>query len=176
MYDFYTIILYGIMLNLCQSWLLKLDIACHCSLFGSFGKYRNRTESTDTEFPRYRVSAGTDRYRLTEEPNLYGYRRTEPIGSVLPNAQGDSQRTPCSNTGHEVPGPRVVSQCARSRRRRGEGADPRPDPYTGRDTSEHEVKRTQSKSRLAGSQIAVRLTRACSFFYHFTPARAGLSG
>ena len=89
MYDFYTIILYGIMLNLCQSWLLKLDIACHCSLFGSFGKYRNRTESTDTEFPRYRVSAGTDRYRLTEEPNLYGYRRTEPIGSVLPNAQGD---------------------------------------------------------------------------------------
>jgi len=89
MYDFYTIILYGIMLNLCQSWLLKLDIACHCSLFGSFGKYRNRTESTDTEFPRYRVSAGTDRYRLTEEPNLYGYRRTEPIGSVLPNAQGE---------------------------------------------------------------------------------------
>ena len=81
MYDFYTIILYGIMLNLCQSWLLKLDIACHCSLFGSFGKYRNRTESTDTEFPRYRVSTGTDRYRLTEEPNLYGYRRTEPIGS-----------------------------------------------------------------------------------------------
>ena len=73
MYDFYTIILYGIMLNLCQSWLLKLDIACHCSLFGSFGKYRNRTESTDTEFPRYRVSAGPDRYRLTEEPNLYGY-------------------------------------------------------------------------------------------------------
>jgi len=77
------------MLNLCQSWLLKLDIACHCSLFGSFGKYQNRTESTDTEFPRYRVSAGTDRYRLTEEPNLYGYRRTEPIGSVLPNAQGE---------------------------------------------------------------------------------------
>ena len=89
MYDFYTIILYGIMLNLCQSWLLKLDIACHCSLFGSFGKYRNRTESTDTEFLRYRVSAGTDRYRLTEEQNLYGYRRTEPIDSVLPNAQGD---------------------------------------------------------------------------------------
>jgi len=82
------------MLNLCQSWLLKLDIACHCSLFGSFGKYRNRTESTDTEFPRYRVSAGTDRYRLTEEPNLYGYRRTEPIGSVLPNAQGDLRHTP----------------------------------------------------------------------------------
>ena len=75
MYDFYTIILYGIMLNLCQSWLLKLDIACHCSLFGSFGKYRNRTESTDTEFPRYRVSTGTDRYQLTEEPNL---SRTEP--------------------------------------------------------------------------------------------------
>jgi len=96
MYDFYTIILYGIMLNLCQSWLLKLDIACHCSLFGSFGKYRNRTESTDTEFPRYRVSTGTDRYRLTEKPNLYGYRRTEPIGSVLPNAQGDRLQRTCA--------------------------------------------------------------------------------
>ena len=105
MYDFYTIILYGIMLNLCQSWLLKLDIACHCSLFGSFGKYRNRTESTDTEFPWYRVSAGTDRYRLTEEPNLYGYRRTEPIGSVLPNAQGElrSRMPPHRKTAARTP-------------------------------------------------------------------------
>jgi hypothetical protein len=42
-----------------------------------FGKYRNRTEFTDTEHHRYRVSLGTDRYRFlrnriypsTGEPN-----------------------------------------------------------------------------------------------------------
>ena len=95
------------------------------------------------------------------------------LSSILPmRAWGGSQRTPCSNTGHEVPGPRVVSQCARSRRRRGEGADPRPDPYTGRDTSEHEVKRTHSPN--LGS-LARRLqcgSRAHAPFFTISPPRA----
>jgi hypothetical protein len=52
-----------------------------------FGKYRNRTEFTDTEFPRYRVSLGTDRYQFPEEPNLHRYRRTEPNRTEVPNAQ-----------------------------------------------------------------------------------------
>jgi hypothetical protein len=54
-----------------------------------FGKYRNRTEFTDTEFPRYRVSLGTDRYQFPEEPNLHRYRRTEPNRTEVPNAQGE---------------------------------------------------------------------------------------
>jgi hypothetical protein len=57
-------------------------------MFGSFGKYRNRTERIDTELARYRIFLGTDRYQFSQEPNLSGYRGTEPIGSVLPNAQG----------------------------------------------------------------------------------------
>jgi len=60
--------------------------------FGSFGKYRNRTERTDTELRRYRIFCGTDRYRFSLEPNLPRYRGTEPIGSVVPNAQSDLSR------------------------------------------------------------------------------------
>jgi hypothetical protein len=43
------------------------------SLFGSFGKYRNRTERTDTDFLRYRGFSRTDRYLLRQEPNLCKY-------------------------------------------------------------------------------------------------------
>jgi hypothetical protein len=59
-------------------------------LFGIFGIYRYRTENTDTELPRYRIFFGTDRYLFRLEPNLPQYRSTEPIGSVIPNAQGGS--------------------------------------------------------------------------------------
>jgi hypothetical protein len=54
-----------------------------------FGKYRNRTESTKTEFPRFRFLKEIDRYLFSKEPNFCGNRSTEPIGSVLPNAQAD---------------------------------------------------------------------------------------
>ena len=68
---------------------IKLDVTCSSNMFGSFGKYRNRTERTDTELARYRIFSGTDRYQFSHEPNLYEYRGTEPIVSVLPNAQGE---------------------------------------------------------------------------------------
>ena len=34
---------------------IKLDVTCCSNKFGSFGKYRNRTERTDTELARYRI-------------------------------------------------------------------------------------------------------------------------
>ena len=40
----------------------KLDVTCCSNMFGSFGKYRNRTKRTDTELARYRIFLGTDRY------------------------------------------------------------------------------------------------------------------
>ena len=85
MCDFSTIILYETMLNFWQ-FATEPDFTCW---FGSFGKYRNRTERTDTELRRYRIFCGTDRYRFSLEPNLPRYRGTEPIGSVVPNAQSD---------------------------------------------------------------------------------------
>ena len=56
--------------------------------FGSFGKYRNRTELPETEVVRFLPLKRTDRYLLsrnrssvgTEEPN----RTEEPFGSVPP--------------------------------------------------------------------------------------------
>jgi hypothetical protein len=63
-------------------------------LFGIFGIYRYRTENTDTELPRYRIFFGTDRYQFRLEPNLPQYRSTEPIGSVIPNAQGEWPPSP----------------------------------------------------------------------------------
>ena len=68
---------------------IKLDVTCCYNMFGSFGKYQNRTERTDTKLARYRIFLGTDRYQFSQEPNLSGYRGTKPIGSVLPNAQGE---------------------------------------------------------------------------------------
>jgi len=53
-----------------------------------FGKYRNRTEFTDTEFSRYQVFLGTDRYQFLR--NRICNSTEEPNRSVryLPNAQG----------------------------------------------------------------------------------------
>jgi len=59
---------------------IKLDVICCYNMLGSFGKYRNRNERTDTELARYRIFLGTDRYQFSQEPNLSGYRGTEPIG------------------------------------------------------------------------------------------------
>ena len=54
-----------------------------------FGKYRNRTEFTDTEFSRYQVFIGTDRYQFLRNRICNGTE--EPNWSVryLPNAQAD---------------------------------------------------------------------------------------
>jgi hypothetical protein len=95
---------------------VKHDVAC---LFGTFGKYRNRTERTDNENLRYQFFWGTDRYRVHREPNYPRNWGTEPIGSVVSNAQGDLV-LPCKvinqsivglsplsettySTGHEIP-------------------------------------------------------------------------
>ncbi|XP_021319290.1 uncharacterized protein LOC110436493 [Sorghum bicolor] len=50
-------------------------------LFGTFGIYRYRTESTETKIPRYRVFLGTEQYRLSLVPN---YRITERPGLAAP--------------------------------------------------------------------------------------------
>jgi hypothetical protein len=53
------------------------------------GIYRNRTENTETEQAWYRMLFGTDRFPLCQEPKYGQYRITEPIGSVIPNAQSE---------------------------------------------------------------------------------------
>jgi hypothetical protein len=70
---------------------IELDIICWCTLFGIFGIYRNLTENTEIEQARYRMLFGTDQFPLCQEPKYGQYRITEPIGSVIPNAQSDRQ-------------------------------------------------------------------------------------
>ena len=53
-----------------------------------FGKYRNQTDFTDTEFSRYRVFFRNRSVPISEEQNLQWYRRTEPIGSVFTECPG----------------------------------------------------------------------------------------
>jgi hypothetical protein len=55
-------IIYEIVSKLCQNELLNMLLHVHAINLTFFGKYRNRIESTKTEFCRYRVLEGIDRY------------------------------------------------------------------------------------------------------------------
>ena len=56
-----------------------------------FGKYRNRTKFTDTEFSRYQFFLETDRYWFLRNPI---YLSTEEPNRYLPNARPAAQGTP----------------------------------------------------------------------------------
>ena len=53
-----------------------------------FGKYRNQTEFTDTEFSRYRVFLGTDQYQFLRNRICNGTEEPNRSVRYLPNAQG----------------------------------------------------------------------------------------
>jgi hypothetical protein len=68
---------------------MNLQLLVHAISSVFFDKYQNRTL-----FSRYWFLKGTDRYLFSEEPNFSGNRSTEPIGSVIPNAQGEQRQAP----------------------------------------------------------------------------------
>jgi hypothetical protein len=76
--DFYMYMYFALLFSMksCQN--LILNLLLHVSVISSvlFGKYLNWIEFIDTEFPRYRVILGTDRYQFPKEPTLH--RTKEP--------------------------------------------------------------------------------------------------
>ena len=66
-----------------------------------FGK-RNRTEFTDTEFSRYQVFLGTDRYQFLRNRICNGTEEPNRSVRYLPNAQGEAAQGRDGGSGARV--------------------------------------------------------------------------